>query len=113
MKLSRATNRQLTCCLILSGVLILGIIQWSFLPVLMQNAPISSRAILEISPGHSSKFAAPFKGLLIDFLGPHLTPSRVTTPLNAAGVLYRSEEPSIKQDNQFFSHRQLRSPPSA
>jgi hypothetical protein len=44
--------------LLLSGVLILGIVQWSFLPILIQNGPVAGTAVLEVPAGHSSKFAA-------------------------------------------------------
>ena len=72
MNLRRPTNRQFATCLLLSAVLVLGIVQWSFLPVLIQNASFSGQAAVEVSPGHTSKFAASSKFLLGDFLRPCL-----------------------------------------
>jgi hypothetical protein len=112
MKLSRPTNRLFACCLILSAVLILGIVQWSFLPVLIQNAPLTSRTLVEVSPGHSAKFAAPFKGLLGESLKLRRGRLIAAVPMIAVIFFHLAAEPAPRLDDQFFSHRQLRSPPS-
>jgi hypothetical protein len=112
MKLSRPTNRQFAYCLNLSAVLILGIVQWSFLPVLIQNAPLASNTQFEVSPGHSAKFAAPFKGLVGESLKPRQAQSLEVAPLIAENFFLLDAEPAPGLDDQFFSHRQLRSPPS-
>jgi hypothetical protein len=108
-----ATNRSFTCCLVLSAVLILGIVQWSFLPILIQSAPLPGRALLEISGGHTSKFAAPFKCLFGDSLKPCLPQLRISEPATTHSFFFRSEEPTPNWQDLFFPHRQLRAPPSA
>ena len=41
MNPKRTTSRRyVACLLLLSGVLVLGIVQWSFLPILIQNGPV-------------------------------------------------------------------------
>jgi hypothetical protein len=72
------SHRYVAYLLLLAGVLVLGIIQWSFLPLLIQNGPVASGAHLEMSASHSSKFAAPFKCLTGDGLRPCLVRSRTT-----------------------------------
>ena len=109
----RSTTRQLAACLLLSAVLILGIVQWSFLPVLIQSPSFSGRVAVEVSPGHSSKFAAPSKFLLGNFLRPCLKQANVATMQNSACFFYEPAEPSFARDDRFFLQRQLRSPPSA
>jgi hypothetical protein len=113
MNSGRATNRQFACCLMLSAVLILGIVQWSFLPVLLQNPSQSSRAFVEVSSGHTSKFAAPFKCLLGDFQQPCLKQSSFAVSPTPVRYFLHPKESDSRRDDQFFSFRQLRSPPSA
>lgn len=113
MNPGRATNRQFTCRLILSAMLILGIVQWSFLPVLIQNTSQSSRAVVGASPGHSSKFAAPFKCLLGDFQQPCLKQSSFAASPAEASIFLHPEHRTSKHDDQYSTCRQLRSPPSA
>ena len=112
MNQSRVTTRQLATCLLLSAVLILGIVQWSFLPVLIQDSSFSGRTAVEVSPGHTSKFAAPSKFLLGNFLQPCLKQANLAALRTAVSFFYQLEEPSFTRDDQFFSHRGLRSPPS-
>jgi hypothetical protein len=113
MNPGRATTRQLATCLLLSAVLILGIVQWSFLPVLIQNPSLSGRIAVDISPGHTSKFAAPSKFLFGNFLRPFLKQVNVAVIQTPACIFYRPAEPPFARDDQFFPHRQLRSPPFA
>jgi hypothetical protein len=113
MNPDRATTRQLAACLLLSAVLILGIVQWSFLPVLIQSPSSSGRVAVDASPGHTSKFAAPSKFLLGNFLRPCLKQAIVATVQASACFFYQPEEPSFAHGDRFFPHRQLRSPPSA
>jgi hypothetical protein len=113
MNPGRATTRQLAACLLLSAVLILGIVQWSFLPVLIQSPTLSGRIAVDVSPGHISKFAAPSKFLLGNFLRPCLKLAIVGAVQASACFFYQPEEPSFMRDDRFFSHRQLRSPPFA
>jgi hypothetical protein len=108
-----ATNRGITCCLLLSAVLILGIVQWSFLPILVQSAPLPGKALLEISSGHTSKFAAPFKCLFGDSLKPCLPSARISEPRITSNFIHRSEALTHNRQDQFFSSRQMRAPPSA
>jgi hypothetical protein len=112
MKISRLTNRRFSYCLLLSAVLMLGIVQWSFLPVLLQSTSLTGGTVVEISPGHSAKFAAPFKGLFGDFYKPGLTQSTVASPQAPASFFGIPKELKRTPNEQFFSYRQLRSPPS-
>jgi hypothetical protein len=115
MNSGRATTRHFATCLALSAVLILGIVQWSFLPVLIQSPTFSGRVSIEVSPGHSSKFAAPFKCLsgTIDSLQTCLKPASLGIPLPSVSFSRHSDEPFFRHDDQVFSYRSLRSPPTA
>ena len=113
MKPDRATSPRFACCLLLSAVLVLGIVQWSFLPLLIQNTPLTGRAFLEASGNHTSKFAAPFKYLFGDSLKPYISRTRVTTPRMATTFVHRPEEPAPNWDHSIFYISQLRAPPSA
>jgi hypothetical protein len=114
MNLERPTNRRtVACLLLLSGILILGIVQWSFLPILIQNGPVASSAALEMSAGHSSKFAAPFKCLLGDGLRPCVIQSRTIVPRITIRIPFPADTPSFIQDKFFLSYHPLRAPPPA
>lgn len=108
-----ATIRGITSCLLLSAVLILGIVQWSFLPILVQSAPLPGRALLEISSGHTSKFAAPFKCLFGDSLKPCLPRVKNSEPAIASNFFSRGKETIPNWQDPFFAYRQLRAPPIA
>lgn len=107
MNPGRATTRQFATCLALSAVLILGIVQWSFLPVLIQGISLPSRVSIEVSPGHSSKFAAPFKCLsgTIDYLQSCLKPASLGVSPIFNGRLFsarRNEANSIAQAQEQY-----------
>src|SRR6266576_2350021 len=114
MNPGHATARQLVTCPLLSGVLILGMVQWSFLPILIQDSSFSGRTAVEVSPGHSSKFAASFKSLIGKFgsLQTCLGKSSYAAPRPPVSFFRHPPEPSFRQDDQ-SPHRPLRSPPSA
>jgi hypothetical protein len=114
MNPDRSTSRRyVACLLLLSGVLVLGIIQWSFLPILIQNGPAASRAILELSASHTSKFAAPFKCLLGDGVNPCLLQSRIAVRRTVSRIVRLPDPPISGQDDFSLTHRPLRAPPSA
>jgi len=115
MNPGRATNRKFATYLALSAVLILGIVQWSFLPVLIQSPSFSDRASIEVSPGHSSKFAAPFKCLsgTIDCLQIYLKSASLGVPLPRVSFSRHSDELFFGHNDQVFPRRCLRSPPCA
>jgi hypothetical protein len=106
-----ATNRSFAACLILSAVLTLGIVQWSFLPILVQSAPLPEKALLEVTAGHTLKFAAPFKCLFGHSLKPSLLLS--CEPRITSDFIFRPEESTPDWQREFFSSHQLRGPPSA
>jgi hypothetical protein len=112
MKPDQAIGRHRACCLILSAVLVMGIVQWSFLPILIQTAPFSGAAVSTVSNSHTSKFAAPFKCLLGDSLKPCLSGARVSVPRLVQAFLHQLEEPASDGNDRFFSYHQLRAPPS-
>jgi hypothetical protein len=107
------SRRYIALLLLLSGVLVLGIVQWSFLPILIQNGPVGSAAVLEMSSGHASKFAAPFKCLFSDGLRPCLVHSRITVRRAASRIPHPLEAPISGKDDFFLSYHPLRAPPSA
>jgi hypothetical protein len=107
------SRRYALCLLLLSGVLVLGIIQWSFLPILIQNGPLGSSAVLEMSAGHSSKFAAPFKCLFGGEMRPCLSQSRIAVRRVAFRVSGPPEAQISVKDQFLLSYRPLRAPPSA
>jgi hypothetical protein len=114
MNPQRPTNRRTAACLLLLlGILILGIVQWSFLPILIQNGPVASSAALEISASHSSKFAAPFKCLFGDALRPCLIQSKISVPKIVVGIPHPTENPFFGNDDFFLSYHPLRAPPTA
>jgi hypothetical protein len=114
MNSKRSPNRRyVACLLLLSGVLVLGIVQWSFLPILIQNGPVGSAAVLEMSSGHSSKFAAPFKALFGDGLNPCLVQSRITVRRVVSRIPHLPEALISGKDDFFLSYHPLRAPPSA
>jgi hypothetical protein len=108
---NHATSRRCSLCLLLMVVLFFGLVQWSFLPLLIECGPGSSSAVLVMSSGHTSKFAAPFKGLFGDRLGVVVLPAGVLLPMPAAALFHRIDEPVSSRSDRFFSHRQLRAPP--
>jgi len=107
------SRRYIGCILLLSGILVLGIIQWSFLPILIQDGPPASTAVLELSASHTSKFAAPFKCLFGDGLNPCLVQSRITVRRIASRIVRLPDAPVSGQDDISLTHRPLRAPPSA
>jgi hypothetical protein len=114
MNPKRTSSRPYIACLLaLSGVLVLGIVQWSFLPILIQNGPVGSPAALEVSAGHSAKFVAPFKGLFSDGLNPCLAPSRIAVWRTASRTVRLPDIFISGQDDFSLTHRHLRAPPSA
>ena len=110
---STPSRQSFACLLLLSGVLALGIIQWSFLPILIQNGPAGSTVVLEMSAGHSSKFAAPFKGLFGDGFRPCVAQSRITVRRTASKIPHPPETSISGKDDFSLSCHQLRAPPSA
>ncbi len=110
---SSKSRRYFACLMLLSVVLVLGIVQWSFLPILIQNGPVGSAAVLEMSAGHSSKFAAPFKCLFGDGLRPCLVQSRITVRRIATTIPHPPETQLSGKYVYFLSYHPLRAPPSA
>ena len=106
---------QVACLFFLSGVLMLGIVQWSFLPLLVQSAPAAGRIILEVENGHTAKFAAPFKALFGDFgegTDACLLPSAINLQLVASRIVRLPDVPDSTQADFSLTHRPLRAPPS-
>ena len=108
------SNRRFTYCLLLSTVLILGIVQWSFLPILTRNQPLTRTTELGVSAGRTAKFAAPFNGLFDESLKPRAVKAVavMVAPILSATFFPLLSEPSLSREDQVFSSRQLRSPPS-
>lgn len=114
MNPARSASRYRVVCLFLaSAVLCLGIVQWSFLPILVQNASSASKPVLEASGGHTAKFAAPYKYLFGSGLRRWLTQSRIIVPRTASFILHLPETSISVQDDFSLSHHPFRAPPSA
>jgi hypothetical protein len=110
----RSISRLYVACLfVLAAVLVLGIVQWSFLPVLIQNGPSSAGAALEFSISHTSKFAAPFKALHGDGRIPCLVRTRINAQRVALTNVRLDDAPIASQRDFSLTHRPLRAPPSA
>ena len=107
------SRRYIACIFLLTGILVIGIIQWSFLPILIQDGPLASTAVLELSASHTSKFAAPFKCLFGDGLNPCPVQSRITVRRIASRIVRLPDAPVSGQDDISLTHRPLRAPPSA
>jgi hypothetical protein len=107
------SRRYIASVLLFTGILSLGIIQWSFLPILIQDGPSTSVAVLEMSASHTSKFAAPFKCLFGDGLNPCLVQSRITVRRMASRIVRLPDAPISGQDDIFLTHCSLRAPPTA
>jgi hypothetical protein len=115
MNQNRIKNRRWTFCLLLTLVLFLGLVQWSFLPLLLDSGMPASSAAMTMAAGHSSKFAAPFKlwfGESISPISHCVLQSADCVPSFTASLFQRVEQPVSTRDDRFFSHRQLRAPPS-
>lgn len=107
------TRLYVACLLLLAAVLVLGIVQWSFLPVLNQNGPSAAGSVLEFSASHTSKFAAPFKALHGDGWVPCLVQTRVKVKGVGFTNLRLPDAPVISRCDFSLTHRPLRAPPSA
>jgi len=112
MILERAKIRLGSLCLILSAVLVMGLAQWSFLPLLLDSGPSASTVVQLVSAGHTSKFAAPFKCWFGDRLNPCRLQDAVAVPIVTTCFFCRLEEPPSSWDERFPAHRQFRAPPS-
>lgn len=110
----RSLNRlYVACLLVLAAVLVLGLVQWSFLPVLNQNGPGTAGAVLEFSASHTSKFAAPFKAPHGDGWAPCLVQTRINVHRAAFTNVRLADAPITRQCDFSVTHRPLRAPPSA
>jgi hypothetical protein len=107
-----AKNRRCAFCLILTTVMFLGLVQWSFVPLLADNGMPARNTILSMAEGHPSKFVAPFRCLFADSLTSCLPASGVSVPMVTATFFHRFEERASSREARFFSHPQLRAPPS-
>jgi hypothetical protein len=112
MIFSRATIRPWVLCLFLVGVLSIGIVQWSFLPVLIQCPSLGAARDLDASSYHTSKFAAPYKFLTVDSLQLCVLQTGIGAPEIVVRFFPLPAEPLYLPSSQFSSERQLRSPPS-
>jgi hypothetical protein len=112
MNPGHAKNRRCTFCLILTIVLFLGLVQWSFLPLLVGNAMPARYTVLSMAEGHPAKFVAPFRCLFADSLTSCLPASGVYVPMVSAAFFHRFEERVSSRDARFFFYPQLRAPPS-
>lgn len=107
------SRRFAVCLLLLSAVLVLGIVQWSFLPLLIQNGPSTGAPLLEFSAGHTSKFAAPYKALFGDGWNPCLAQTGITVRPIVSRIAFVPDAPISGPNDVSLTHHPLRAPPSA
>ncbi len=106
-------NRGLARCLFFWAVLVFGLVQWSFLPVLIQTDVQQGSLSLEAQTCHTAKFAAPFKYIFSDSLTACLVTVSVEVPQPSESAFQFPQYPSAIIHEQSVTERQLRSPPSA
>jgi hypothetical protein len=109
---SRSAIRLRAFYLFLVALLLAGIIQWSFLPVLIQTPSMAGDYLLDSSSWHTSKFAAPYKFFGVDSTQLFAVQTAVVEFEIAKGFSLRPAPPPFLQSAQFASERQQRSPPS-
>jgi len=110
MKL-RCTKRALLGCLGLALVLVVGIVQWSLLPLLVQPASLTGNATVQLSAGHASRSASAFKAFLAIPLNPFSATYGRFVPRVVESYLAISPALTIHRDDNVLSLRQFRSPP--
>jgi hypothetical protein len=106
-------NRGLARCLFFWAVLVFGLVQWSFLPVLIQTDFLQGNPSVEAQDLHTAKFAAPFKSIFADNAQSFLNITRVDVPPPPQVTIHFQQSALAIEQNQFSTQRQLRSPPSS
>lgn len=112
MMSGRSGIRLQACYLFLVAVLVVGITQWSFLPVLTQTPAVAGTCFLDSSSWHTSKFAAPYKFFGGDSSQLFVIEEGMGAPEVAYGLFFHPAATPVLQSAQFPSERQPRSPPS-
>jgi len=112
MNQSHSKIRLWTFGLLLTVVLFLGLVQWSFLPLLIDSGVPASSAALTMAMGHSSKFAAPYKHWAVKSLSENVLQPIGAVPVFTARLSQRVEEPVSSRDDHSLTPTQLRAPPS-
>jgi hypothetical protein len=113
MVLAKKRNCGLTRCLFFWAVLVFGLVQWSFLPVLIQTDFQQGSPSLEAQNCHTAKFKAPFKHIFSDSSQAYVVTAQVSAPRAIEYFIRIPESPSAIIHAQSVTERQLRSPPSA
>jgi len=105
-------SRHWTFCFLLTLVLFLGLVQWSFLPLLIDSGMPASSAVMTMAAGHSSKFAAPYKHWVGTSLGQYVRQPIGSVPMFTPRLIQPVEELVSSRDDRFLTHSLLRAPPS-
>ena len=108
----RSGIRVQACYSFLMAVLVVGITQWSILPVLTQTPSVAGTCLLDSSAWHTSKFAAPYKFFGGDSSQLFVVEKGMGAPEVAYGLFFHPAATPFLQSAQFSSERQQRSPPS-
>ena len=111
--MDRAKYCSRVLCLVLMAVLFLGIVQWSFLPLLVDGRAALSGAVLTITGGHTAKFAALFKCPFSDSSSSCLLDATQIPLVIISNLLHQVQDSLAHRDNIFRSDRLFRAPPSA
>jgi hypothetical protein len=111
--MDRAKYISRVLCLVLTAVLFLGLVQWSFLPLLVDGRTALSGAVLTVTGGHTAKFAAPFKCPFSDSSSTCLPEARQITLVLIVNLVQQVQDSPAHRDNIFHSDRLFRAPPSA
>src|SRR5271163_2928404 len=112
MRSRKIENRRLMPCVFFWAVLVFGLVQWSFLPVLIQTDFPQGSPALEAQSYHTAKFAAPYKYIFGEATQAFLVTARVVLPRPIEDSVPILESASAIVHEQSVTERQLRSPPS-
>ena len=109
----RKSRRFFAILLLLSGILVLATVQWSCLPILVQNGLSGGASVAVMSAGQSSKSAAPFKCLFGGGSHPIVLQSGIALPEIASRSVRIPDAPVFGQDVFGLTQNLLRAPPTA
>jgi len=112
MGLDHNGRKCLPSCLFFWAVLVFGLVQWSFLPVLIQTDFQTGNPVLSIQSYHTAKFAAPFKYIFGDSSQATVATARfeLPSPVQAFAPIMETLTPVFSEGS--VTQRQSRAPPS-
>lgn len=106
-------RRPLGILLLLSGILVLGIVQWSCIPILVESGLSTGTSVVSMSAGQVSKSAAPLKCLFGGGPLPMVLHSGIALRIAASRAARLPDPPVSDHDVYSLAERPLRAPPLA